>query len=187
MLPENKVLNDFKDFFLKKEDCDVLLKVQGHKFEAHKIILKARSPVLASTFRNDMKEKATGVVDIEDCDPSSFSDFLCFLYCGDKKIISKSNAFNLFVTADKYDVQDLRAQCLIFMKENLCIDTFCDTMTLALRHSESELVKLTTDFFVENATEIIKTVKWQSFLSENPTAGNELFLKFASSALKLGK
>ena len=176
-LPGNKILRDFRQLFLSQEDCDVTINVKGREFSAHRNILKARSPVFASTFRNEMKEKATGVIDIEDCDPSSFSDFLCFLYCGDLEILTTENVFSLFTTSDKYDVQDLRVECLEFMKKNLSIDTFCDTIALGLQHSEKSLIELTTDFFIKNLQEIIVTVKWQSFLIEYPIQSNELLIK----------
>lgn len=132
-----------------------------------------------------MKEKTTGIIDIEDCEPSSFSDFLYFLYCGDVKIISADNVFNLFIAADKYDVQDLRTKCMEYMNRNLSVDTFCDAITMALWHSETELVKLATDFFIKNAEQIIVTAKWQTFVAENPTQSNELFIKALASAKNL--
>lgn len=171
------MVQDYKEFFLKQEDCDVIIKVKGQEFPAHRSILSARSPVFASTFRNDMKERATGVIDIEDCDPSSFLDFLCFLYCGSVESITTENVFSLFTMADKYDVQDLRLQCLEFMKKNLSVDSFCDTVTLALQHLEKDLIALTTDFFANNLQEIIVTVKWQSFLVANPIQSNEIMIK----------
>lgn len=181
VLHESKVLHDFKELFLKKEDCDVIIKVKGQEFPAHRAILRARSPVFASTYRYDTKEKETGIIDIEDCEPFSFSDFLCFLYCGDMDIVSVENVFSLFTAADKYDVEDLRAKCVAFMKENLSVETFCDTITLALQHSETELVTLATNFFNKHALKIAKTIKWQLFSAKNPTQSNELFIKALAS------
>lgn len=177
---KSKILQDFKSLFLKQENCDVVLRVKGQEFPAHKAILIARSPVFASMFRYDMKEKQTGIVDIEDCDPSSFSDFLCFLYCEEVNNLSEENVYSLFTAADKYGVPDLKEKCTEFMKEYLSIDTFCEIITLALQHSETELINFANDFFVKNAPKIVRTVKWQSFLIENPVQSNELFIKFAT-------
>ena len=171
------MVQDYKEMFLNQEHCDVIIKVREREFKAHKNILSARSPVFSSTFRNEMKEKATGVINIEDCDPSSFSDFLCFLYCAKIENLTSENVFGLFTTADKYDVQDLRSECLEFMKKNLSVDTFCETVTVAIQHLEKELLDLTTDFFAKHFKEIIVTVKWQRFLTENPIHGNEIMIK----------
>lgn len=182
ILHENKVLDDLKELFLNQKDCDVTLRVKDQAFRAHRIILAARSPVFESTFRNEMKENMTDTIDIEDCDPSCFPDFLCFLYSGDVGAISKTNVFSLFTIADKYDVQDLKFKCVEFMKENMSVDTFCDTIALAHQHSETELVNFATDFFLRNAQKVVATAKWQSFLTENPMQSNQLFIKFAASA-----
>lgn len=167
--------------FEDKEDCDVVIKVKETEFPAHKAILKARSPVFASTLRHEMKEKKTGIIDIQDCEPSIFSHFLCFLYCEELNTLSDENVFGLYTLADIYDIPDLREICREFMKVNISTETFCDTITLALNHSEAELVKFSTDFFIKNAQKIIETVKWQSFLAQNPTQSNELFIKLLAS------
>lgn len=176
-LQKNKALQDFRELFFKQEDCDITFIVKEQKFPAHKLILKARSPVFAAALRNNMKERETGIYNVEDCEPAHFLDFLHFLYCGEEKIITAENVFNLFTIADKYDVLDLRTKCMEFMKYNLSIDTFCDTIALALQHSENELIKLSTDFFAKNLQKIIVTVKWRSFILENPIQSNELLIK----------
>lgn len=137
--------------------------------------------MFASIFQHDIVENASSAVEIDDCDPTSFTDFLCFLYCGEVGMISKENGFSIFNAADKYGVLDLRAKCLEFMRNNLSVSTFCDTIILALRHSETDLLKLTTDYFTKNAAKIIITPEWQSFLTENPTEGNELLVKLLSN------
>lgn len=176
-LQKNKVLQDFRELFLKQEDCDIIFKVKEQKFPAHRLILKARSPVFTAALRNNMKERETGIINVEDCEPSHFLDFLHFLYCGEVKILTVENVFSLFTVADKYDVLDLRTKCMEFMKHNLSIDTFCDTIALALLHSENELIKLSIDFFAKNLQKIIVTVKWQSFIVKNPIQSNELLIK----------
>lgn len=69
--------------------------MKGHEFPADRNI-QARSPVYAYTFRHDMKERSAGILDVKDCDPSSFLDFLCFLYCGDLENFSMENVFSFF-------------------------------------------------------------------------------------------
>lgn len=155
----------------------MIVKVKGREFLAHRNILKARSPVFASVFQDNIMENATGTVEIDDCDSSSFSDFLCFLYCGEIGMISQENVFSLFTAADKYEVLDLRAKCVEFMKNNLSINTFCDTIMLALRYSETDLFNLTTDYFAKNAQKIVVTPEWHSFLAEHPTESNKLLIK----------
>lgn len=178
---KSKILQDLDQLLQNQESCDVVLRVKGQEFPAHRAILTARSPVFASAFRSDMKEKATGIVDIEDCDDSTFPSFLRFLYSGDVQGLSSKNVFSIFFAADKYDVSDLREKCLEFLKENLSVDTFCDTLALALRHSETEMVRSAAEFFVAHVEKITVTVAWQTFAAENPTESKELFIKYVSA------
>lgn len=129
-------------------------------------------------FESDMNEMEANIVDIEDCDPSSFSDFLCFIYCADASGLSQENVYSLFKTADMYDVSDLKEKCVEFMKVNLSVDTFCETTALAIRHNETKLINFTTDFFLKNGPEIVSSDKWQSFLTENPIQANKLCTQF---------
>lgn len=178
-----KAITDFKEWFQKKEDCDVILKVKGHDFPAHKTILRARSVVFDSIFRNDTKDKEVSILNIEDCDPSSFSDFLCFLYCGILDNLTTENVFGLFHTAYKYDVQDLRLWCLKFIKKNLSLKSFYNTVTLALQHCDEQLLQLSINFLAKNLQQVTMTDEWQSFLSENQMQCNRLVIR----ALKLNK
>ena len=178
MLSEkNKILKDLKLLFENQEDCDVVIRVKEKEFPVHRNILKVRSPVFASTLRNDMKEKQTGIIDIQDCEPAVFSEFLRFLYYEEISNLSEENVFGIFTLCDKYDVSDLREICMKFMKANLSVKTFGDTVTFALMHTESELIKFCVDFFIKNAQKIIETVPWQSLLAQSPIQCNELFIK----------
>lgn len=136
----DKFLEQLKYSFLNHQNCDVILRVQGRDFQAHKVILTAHSPVFASLLQNDTEEKATAIVDIEDCSLSTFSDFLYFLYCPETDRLSKENVLSLLAVADKYGVSELRTKCLEFIKEKISAHTFGDT--LASCHSETESIQL---------------------------------------------
>ena len=61
---------------------DVEFLVGEEAFGAHRSLLSARSPVFAAMFASGMKEAETGQVRIEDVDPTTFQQFLKFLYTG---------------------------------------------------------------------------------------------------------
>lgn len=123
----------------------------------------------------------TGVIKVKDCDPSVFSDFIYFLYCGDGGRISKENVFSLYTQAEACEVSDLKAECLNFIKNNMAVDNFCEYMTWALDNSETELIASAVTFFVANAGEILMTVDWQTFAAEKPAHSSELFIQYVRS------
>lgn len=152
--------------------------MKGQEFKAHRTVLAARSPVFMAMMQHDTKEKATGIVPIEDIDPSVFTEFLNFLYAGELEDLNSDNALNLYVAADKYEVEELKIICLKYMLQNITVSNFCDIITVSLQYVERKLTDAATEFFVENSLEIVKTRKWQTFLYTNGTVANELFIKY---------
>lgn len=172
-----RLVKNLKELFLNEQNSDFVFKAENREFRVHKAILATRSPVFASMFQHDMAEKNSGIVDILDCTAESFEVFLLYLYTGCAETMSPNNVFHLYYAADKYRVDDLKKECVEFIMSILSIETFCDTIALSLRHGESAMQKEATRFFRQNIKEVIKTVQWQNYMSENPTHANELLIK----------
>ena len=80
---------NLKEAFLNEEDTDVLIRVCDKEYRVHKVILRNRSPVFHSMLKHDMKEKNQEEINISDCDPHIFRDFLLHLYTGKLDSMSK--------------------------------------------------------------------------------------------------
>lgn len=156
---------------------DVTLNIKGKEFKVHKIVLAAQSPVFAAMMLHDTKEKATGIVNIEDVEPEVFPEFLHFLYSGCTQDLNSENVIDLYTVADKYEVTELSHICVTYMLNHISLDTFCDIMAFSLRFQEKKLIEAATKYFLQNCTDIAKTAKWLVFMKENLVAANELFLK----------
>lgn len=173
----DRLVKNFKTMLNDEWGSDVVLKTEDHKFHAHRAILRARSPVFASMFEHEMRETTTGEVDILDCSRAGFEVFLEYLYTASVDSMSGDNVLDLFYIADKYHVDDLKADCTKFLKKYLSVDNFCDIIALSLRHNELDLQKTATQFYCRNVRAIIKTVQWQKYLSKYPMHANELYMK----------
>ena len=88
---------------------DIQFDVDGRIFNAHKVIVAARSPVLAAMFQNDMAEARSNKVRIEDMEADVFENLLYFLYTG--KLTLSSDSRELYAAADKYQVDTLKLLC----------------------------------------------------------------------------
>ncbi|XP_057318363.1 speckle-type POZ protein-like A [Microplitis mediator] len=100
-----KITDDFEKFFDKKINVDVILIVGDVKFHAHKTILSARSPVLASVLHR-MQESNNNILMISDVAPEIFRDMLRFIYT-DKVDDLDSKAVSLLQVADRFKLQTL--------------------------------------------------------------------------------
>lgn len=166
-----------KDILQKEEHSDITIKVKNKEFRLHKNILAGRNSYFSAMFQTEMKEKTTGIVFIDDCDPGIFHSFIYYVYTGRIKELSEDNVCALYEVADKYQEDQLKAECLCFMKNKISVESCCDFIVLSLRHDEEELLKNATDFFCRKTNEIIKSAKWQAFMREHPTQANELYIK----------
>lgn len=170
------LIHDLNELRISENNSDVTIKVKTEEFRVHRNILGARTPVFTSMFQHDMSEKNTGIVTLDDCEPHVFKEFLKYVYTSEIDCQLK-NACGLYEMADKYQMNELKAECLKYLMNNFSVDTFCDVISIALLHSEEELLKLATFYFCKNTRAILLTVQWQKFLKENPMYANELFLK----------
>jgi len=94
---------------IDQQQTDVEFLVEEEIFSAHRCLLSARSPVYEAMFASGMKEATSGKVNINDIDPDTFRNFLEFLYTG--TVVPSSRNANLFVVADKYQVETLMDLC----------------------------------------------------------------------------
>lgn len=173
----NKLTQDLKNLLLNGEWSDVTLKADDREFKVHRNILTVRSPVFASMLQDDTNENATDVMDIPNCSADVFEIFLSYVYTGTADTLSSNNVFDVYYTANTYQVNDLKYECMKHMEENISIDNFFEIMKLNYVPSESELIKAATSFFCDNVKVIIKTDQWQQYVKDYPEQANELYIK----------
>ncbi|CAI6085967.1 unnamed protein product [Clonostachys chloroleuca] len=65
------------------EYSDMKLVCQGCEFKVHKVVVCTQSPVLAKAIQGVFQESRTGIINIENFEPSTVSRMVEFLYTGD--------------------------------------------------------------------------------------------------------
>lgn len=166
-----------KDMLHKQLFCDWVIKVKDEEFRSHKAVLAARSDVFHAMFQSGMAETRSGVTKITDYEPDVFREFLVYLYSGDIDELSTERICGVYSLADMYDVPELKLNCVAIMRNNINVHNFCDIISLALLHEESDLLKKASLFFKSNTSNILQSEEWKTFLAEKPTVANELLLK----------
>lgn len=140
----------------------------------------ARSSVFAAMFLHETSERQTGIVNIPDCDPESFGEFLEFLYSGKLEKPSPRSALHLYETSDKYNVQELKTFCQEFLMENLTVEHLCDAVIMADKYDDTKLLFATQCFFNKNLSTVFVTPEWNDLLNNNPRLANKLLIGMSS-------
>ena len=85
----NELVQDIEKIYFNKDHSDVIIECGEEKFECHKNILAARSPVFKAMFEANMKEANSGTVEIDGIEPNVLSEMLHFIYTGKSPNLDK--------------------------------------------------------------------------------------------------
>ena len=145
----NSLMSDFKFAFPNKQTIP-----------AHKYVLAISSPVFFAMFYGGLAEQGE-TVDITDCDPDVFLQFLRYLYCDDVNFRDVNNAIQVWHLANKYDLPSLARKCVNFVEAAMEPLNAFDVIPCARRFNHEGLEKVCWEIIDYNAQEIIAN---ESFL-----------------------
>lgn len=182
VLPRTKssMIQDYKTLYSNKIGSDVSLIVQNEKFNAHKGVLIARSPVLAAMFVHETIESKKNEVTITDIRPEIIEKMLEYIYCDEISNID-SYAQELLEAADKYQIQALKGICEESIIKSINFENAIRILILADRHNAQQLVKFVTEFIIANAKRIIETEDFKTMNKSNSPIFSMLFEKMATT------
>jgi speckle-type POZ protein len=140
---------------INKELTDVSFNVEGESFDAHRLVLAARSPVFKAELYGPMAEGNMASITIQEMGASTFRSMLHYMYHGslpnaDKTDVSSSIAEcqHLLAAADRYGLERLKKIC----EDKLCgnfitFDNVVSMLELAEGHVCPRLKARCLDFF----------------------------------------
>ncbi|XP_055350637.1 speckle-type POZ protein B-like [Paramacrobiotus metropolitanus] len=125
-------------------DCQIVC--QGKEFPVHRAILAAQSPVFAAMFQNSMKETSSGICKIDGIPVDLMQIVIQFAYTrapfqADGKLVE------LWNVADKYDMQDLCAECVRMMMDSIRAENALAYFDFAREHNFLPLQKAAAKVF----------------------------------------
>ncbi|CAM0902855.1 unnamed protein product [Alopecurus aequalis] len=150
--PSSDMARQFDRILETGEGADVTFEVGGETFEAHRLLLAARSSVFSTQLFGPMKENngattTARIIKIDDMEPKVFRMMLHFIYTDtlppgidhDDGEITTDMAQHLFVAADRYDLQRLKLICQNTLCSYMDARMVATTLALAEQHACDEL------------------------------------------------
>ncbi len=121
--------------FLKEEYSDVALLVDGQRFDAHRVILAARSDYFRALLFGGMREMGLREIELKDTPLAAFKYLLRYIYTGQMSLGSLKDELVLEILglAHQYGFQDLEAAVSDHLRAVLSVRNVClvyDTATL---------------------------------------------------------
>ncbi|KAJ6644143.1 Speckle-type POZ protein [Pseudolycoriella hygida] len=173
-VPKSTFLDDFNNILNTGDFTDVTVTCKGQRFNAHKAILAARSPVFAAMFRSEMKEVESGLIDITDMEADILMEMLQYIYTDEMNALDEI-AIDLLVAADKYGIERLRIMCEQSLASNISVENAADTLIIADTHSAVQLKKQAVQFIKTYKSKVIKTTGWKQLTVNHVNLIVEMF------------
>lgn len=175
---------------------DVEVQVGDRIIHAHRAILM-RSPVFEFALNEsrsclNQSENSGNVLNINDVDYYILDELIRYLYC-DEVDNMHDHAIDLLIAADKYEVPNLKQECIAYLMDNIDEFFFADTLIAAdevsggedlkaatmdfilkyVRLNICELVSLRNLFHFRNGKRLIGTPEWEK-LKDYPIIMSEI-------------
>lgn len=158
----NKMLHQLNELRKSGILCDAKLRLEDKVFNVHKVVLAASCPYFNSLFTMNMKERSQEVIELK-CPTHAdrMDDFLTFLYTSEVQL-TNDNVEALIVTADFYNVHELKQLGCRFLQDNLSLSNGVALYGFAGRYHCEPLREITRDFLIENFAVISQTEDYLS-------------------------
>ncbi len=167
---EINALNHLADLFARQTYSDVQFCFEkGETIGGHVSILSARSPVFAAMFQHDMQESKTRKVVIRDIVPEIFKELLHYIYSGRCSTpLTEGTVQPLLVAADKYDIKDLKEDCVQYLLPCVTVKNAIELMIWADLQSIDKLKNAALDCVIRHGREICHQEEWEKLMKSYP-------------------
>merc|ERR1711874_645098 len=157
-VPE-EVLDKVKEFLEKKQHPDVEIICQGDSVPCHRLVMAARSDVLAAQLGSDLKEAREGKIDIK--------DMVHYMYTGDTGDMFKYKAKNLLVAANRYQLEELKEICQNFLITKIKTENALGMFVMGHANNAEHPKREAKEAIVNNARDIVQQEGWKEELGGN--------------------
>lgn len=156
--PPTTLLFALKSLVNNKLYSDVVIKIDGETFHAHKCMLALRCVVFRDLFKSNKSELGSEptLIELERPQPQIFSQILEYIYTG-TMTFSETNIVQILGTAIEYELTDLTQLALNYLYEIVNVDNACEFLQAARTFQQPDLENNMFAFVEKNATEVIKS------------------------------
>lgn len=186
-VPDSDIGMHFGALLESREGLDVVFDVGGEKFDAHKLVLAARSPIFRAKFFDGLEEDNQEII-VTDLEPRVFKAMLHFIYrdtlIEDEDLVASSSSCahstsdtltaKLLAAADKYGLERLKLMCESYLCKEISVDSVAGTLALANSYHAMKLKAVCLKFAAENLSAVMRSSGFE-YLKENcPALQSEL-------------
>ncbi|XP_022796859.1 kelch-like protein 12 [Stylophora pistillata] len=159
-----RTFNDYKDELLHtlnelRENnilCDTTIRAQGQDFPAHRCVLSAASSYFRAMFSSHLRERESGLVELQEIKSATFGDVIWFIYTGEVSTTFAS-AQDLVMAADYLIMPSLKEKAAVFLKSKLDASNCMALESFASRYNCETLKQAAVTYKVNNFVRVTRS------------------------------
>ncbi|OON21649.1 BTB/POZ domain protein [Opisthorchis viverrini] len=129
--------------------CDVVIKVGGREFLAHRVVLAATSDYFDAMFSNGMAESAQLEVELKSISPDIMDALLDYVYTGQVRV-TMENVQDLLPAASLVQMEGVKTACSNFLLAEVDASNVLGIRRFAELHNCSDLEKFSRNYAAHN-------------------------------------
>ncbi|XP_025926963.1 kelch-like protein 10 isoform X1 [Apteryx rowi] len=184
----------FNELRLEGKLCDVIIKVNGFEFNAHKNILCSCSPYFRALFTSGWNNMEKRVYNIPGISPDMMKLIIEYAYTRTVPVTA-DNVESLLAAADQFNIMGIIRGCCEFLKSQLCLENcigicrFTDyyhcpdlrqTAYMFILHNFEEMTKVSTEFLELSVNELNDIIEKDELNVRQEDAVFEAIVKWIS-------
>jgi hypothetical protein len=175
---ESNLRDKMYSFYGRGSSDSCIIQVEKRVFNVSKAILMSQSKVFENMFNSGMQEEHEGKMKIANVSPTIMECFIKYLYLGNLDNLADV-AKDLFYLADKYEVKDLKEECVNHLSIGFNKENVFERLQLAFMHNEEVIKKAVLAYVCDKRSEgnfnyILKIDAWKQFAIENEQLTDEI-------------
>ena len=140
-----------KTILMDYSTADFIIRCKTRKFQVHKTILCARSPVLRATILSDMKEAKKGEIYVEEIDEKTMESIIIFIYTGKLNLGKDPDVLMFAWAGHKYLLPGfMELLCFKIRKERTTGEMISDLLISAHLHDSDDLKEVAMEKIKDN-------------------------------------
>ncbi|XP_012274808.1 BTB/POZ domain-containing protein 9 [Orussus abietinus] len=169
----NLLSDNIGALYLSDDYSDIMLIVDGQRFNGHKVILAARSQYFRALLFGGLKESTQQEIELKGTTLPAFKSLLKYIYTGHMSLANQRDeaVLDILGLAHQYGFLELEAAVSDYLREILSIKNVCLIFDAARLYQRQFLIKVCHDYMDKNS---MKILQHESFLQLSPGALNEL-------------
>ncbi|XP_047981171.1 BTB/POZ domain-containing protein At4g08455-like [Salvia hispanica] len=149
---------------------------------AHRAVLASRSPVFRAMLENEMEERLSGTIKMNDVSYDALRAFVNYLYTAEA-CLDENMACDLLILAEKYQVKHLMTYCEKYLMSRLNWENSLPYYAFAHQHCAKTLLDSALSLVLDHMDKVTKRDEYAELVDKDPRVVVDIYEAYLSKQI----